>query len=359
MNVVHINSERHWGGGEVQTYYLIKGLRDKGIKNTLVAQPNSPLAVNASKDGITIKEIPMKGEWDIIAILKIRQLLRRIQPDILHLHTAHAHTIGLVAGRLAKVKKILVTRRMDFPIEGFISRLRYNKTDKIVAISQAVKGVLIESGIHEDKITVIHSTIDRNFSPLKSNLREELDLAVDTPLLGTAARLVERKGHCYLFEALAKASKRFPHAKLLVAGEGPLEERLKNLAKTLGLENQIIFLGFRHDIAEILSALDMFVLASVKEGLGVSLLEAGSYGVPIVATNVGGIPEIVQDGVTGFLVPPRDSEALAEKIIHVLDHPQEARKMGENAREKIKNHFSVQDMAKSYTRLYQSMNNEE
>jgi len=355
MNVVHINSERHWGGGEVQTYYLIKGLRDKGIKSTLVAQPNSPLAVNASKDGITIKEIPMKGEWDIIAILKIRQLLRRIQPDILHLHTAHAHTIGLVAGRLAKVKKILVTRRMDFPIEGFISRLRYNKTDKIVAISQAVKDVLVESGIHEDKITVIHSTIDRTFFPVKSNLRKELSLTVDTPLLGTVASLVERKGHCYLFEALAKASKRFPHAKLLVAGEGPLEERLKNLAKTLGLEKQIIFLGFRHDIAEILSALDVFVLASVKEGLGVSLLEAGSYGVPIVATNVGGIPEIVKDGVTGFLVPPRDSKALTEKIVYMLAHRPEANIMGQQAKEWVRSNFSVEQMADSYVLLYESV----
>jgi glycosyltransferase involved in cell wall biosynthesis len=120
-----------------------------------------------------------------------------------------------------------------------------------------------------------------------------------------------------------------------------------------------MFLGFRRDVPEILATLDIFVSVSVKEGLGVSLLEASSYGVPIVAGNVGGIPEIVQDGVTGFLVPPRDSEALAEKIIHVLDHPQEARKMGENAREKIKNNFSVQDMTRSYTRLYQSMTKEE
>jgi len=359
MNVVHINTARSWGGGEVQTYYLIKGLRDQGIENTLVAQPNSPLAAKASKDGIAIKEIPMKGEWDIIAILRIRQLLRRIQPDILHLHTSHAHALGLLAGRLAKVKRILVTRRMDCSIREPLSRIKYNTVDKIAAISKSVRQALITSGVKESKVTVIYSAVEYPPPPPKTDLRQQLALTKQHRVLGTVANLVKVKGHKYLVEAMLKVKQKFPETKLLLVGEGPLRGKLERLTKAFDLQNEIIFLGFRRDIPEILATLDIFVSVSVKEGLGVSLLEASSYGVPIVAGNVGGIPEIVQDGVTGFLVPPRDSEALAEKIIHVLDHPQEARKMGENAREKIKNHFSVQDMTRSYTRLYQSMNNEE
>lgn len=353
MKVVHINTEFSWSGGEVQTYYLVKGLENHGVENTLITQPNSPLAAKAKEEKIKVIEIFMKGEWDIAAVLKLRKILKKIEPDVLHLHTSHAHTLGLLAGKLTKVKKILVTRRMDHPIRKFLSRIKYNKVDKIAAISEGVKKALIAGGVKKDKVTVIYSSVDEpNVSPI-SDLREEFNLGDDALLLGTVASLVKRKGHRYLFEAIVKVKDKFPQVKLLVAGEGPLEEKLKKLVEKLSLENEIIFTGFRKDIPEILSILDVFVLVSLKEGLGVSLLEAGSYGLPIVATNVGGIPEVVRDGITGLLAPPKDSEALAEKIIYLLSHPEEARKMGENGRKWVRKNFSVEKMVNTYVNLYE------
>lgn len=355
MKVVHINTAFSWGGGEAQTYYLVKELENRGIENTLIAQPNSPLAAKAKEEKIKLIEIFMRGEWDIAAVLKLKKFLKRIKPDVLHLHTSHAHTLGLLAGRLAKVEKIISTRRMDFPTSGFFSRLKYTKVDKIVAISEVVKEILIRSGIEKEKITVIYSTINCEDFSGKSNLREGLGLPQDTPILGTVGSLVNIKGHKYLFEAMVKIKEEFPQVRLLVVGEGPLEEKLKKLAEKLGLESVIIFTGFRKDIPEILGILDVFVLASLKEGLGVSLLEAASYGLPIVATNVGGIPEVVKDGITGFLVPPKDSKTLAEKIIYLLAHPEEAQKMGENGKEWIRKNFSVEKMVNKYATLYESL----
>lgn len=359
MRIVHINTEFSWGGGEVQTYYLVKGLENRGIENILIAQPNSALAEKVKEGQIKLIELYMKGEWDIAAVLKLRNISKKIKPDVVHLHTAHAHTLGLLASRLAKVKKIVVTRRMDFPIKGFSSRLKYNKVDKIVAISEIIKDILIRGGVKKEKITVIYSTVNCEDFSGKSNLREELGLADDTLLLGTVASLVGRKGHRHLFGAMVKVKEKFPQIKLLVVGEGPLEKDLKKLAKRLGLENEVIFLGFRKDIPEILNILDVFVLASLKEGLGVSLLEAAGHGLPIVATNVGGIPEIVKDGITGFLVPPKDSEALAEKIIYLLSHSEQARKMGENGKEQVRKNFSVEQMVNSYTKLYETLTRQE
>ncbi|MHC4190259.1 MAG: glycosyltransferase [Planctomycetota bacterium] len=353
MKIVHINSEFSWGGGEAQTYYLVKGLENRGIENILIAQPNSALAEKVKEGQIKLIEIYMKGEWDIVAVLKLRKILKKIKPDVLHLHTSHAHTLGLLAGKLAKAKKIVATRRMDFPIGGFFSRLKYNKVDKIVGISEIIKEILVRGGVKEEKITVIYSAADRAPVTEKSDLQERLGLKRDYRILGTVASLVERKGHRYLFEATVKVKEEFPQIKLLVVGEGPLKKDLKKLAEKLSSENEIIFTGFRKDIPEILSILDVFVSASLKEGLGVSLLEAANYGLPIVATNAGGIPEVVEDGVTGFLVPPKDSEALAEKIIYLLSHPKEARKMGENGKERVRKNFSVEQMVNSYTKLYE------
>ena len=356
MKIVHINTALSWSGGEAQTYHLIKGLEDRAIANTLVAQPNSALAVRAKKEGITVVEVFMRGEWDIVAVLKLKRILKRIKPDVLHLHTSHAHTLGLLAGKLAKVEKIISTRRMDFPISGYFSRLKYNKVDKIVAISEIVKKILIKGGIKKERVSLIYDAVNCSTVTRKGALRKELDVVgPNSLLLGTVAALVKRKGHKYLFEAMVKVKKQFPQLKLLVVGEGPLEQKLRKLAEKLGLENEIIFLGFRKDIPEVLSTLDIFLLVSTKEGLGVSLLEAGSYGLPIVATNVGGIPEIVKDGVTGLLVPPKDSQTLAEKIIYLLTHRNEAQKMGENAKAWVEKNFSVDKIVNSYVSLYESL----
>lgn len=355
MKIVHVNTELPWGGGEVQTCYLVRGLEDRGVRNILVAQPGAKVAARARAGGIEVIELRMRGEWDILAVLRLSRILKQTSPDVLHLHTSHAHTLGLLAGRLAKVRNIVVTRRMARAITGAFSALKYRRADRIVAISEVVQAILIEAGIPERKIALIRSAIDCPEPYPPGDLRAELGLDSDTPVIGTVATLVEQKGHRCVFEAMRTVKARYPKVRLLVAGEGPLETELRTLAGTLGLEREILFLGFRKDVPKVLNTLDVFVLASLGEGLGVALLEAAWCGLPSVATNVGGVPEIVKEGSTGFLIAPGDSASLAERVTYLLEHPEQRRKLGGNAKTLVREKFSVETMVRRYCDLYRDL----
>lgn len=355
ITAVHINTARTWSGGEVQTYTLVKGLNEKGINCVLISQPGSPLSEKIRGEGITANEVRMRGEWDLLAVLKLRNILKRISPDILHLHTSHAHTLGFLAAKTGFVKKTLVTRRMDYLVKGFFSRSKYRKVDFIAAISTGVKKALIQSDIPEDRIEVIHSSLQPVFIPEKSRIREELDVPSDTPLIGCVASLHERKGHRFLFRAFTSVLKEFPDATLLLAGDGPLGAELKQLASDLGISKNVVFLGFRKDIPNILAGIDLFVLPSLLEGLGVSLLEASHAELPIIASKTGGTPDVVKDGETGLLAPPGDSQTLAQKILYILKHPSKGKEMGRNAKSWISKEFSAEAMVNRYIKLYKKL----
>ena len=355
MRIVHINSESTWGGGEAQTCHLICGLQSRGIENTLIAPPGSQIARRIAEEGVRVVEQSMHGEWDVAAIVRLTRILRNLHPDVLQLHTSHAHALGLLAGRLAGIEHIVATRRMDLAIKGPLAALKYRRIDRVVAISEIVQSMLLAAGVPQDRITLIYSAVDCPEHYPQGDLRAHLGLDSETPVIGTAATLTRRKGHQYLFDAVRTLKERFPRVRLLVAGEGPQESELRDLAARLGLDKEIIFLGFRRDIPQLLNTLDVFVLASLKEGLGVALLEAACAGRPIVATNVGGIPEIIKDRQTGLLVPPADSRALAEKLTYLIEHPEQARNLGSNASAFVRDRFSVKTMVESYIRLYQAL----
>lgn len=355
MKVLHVNTERGWSGGEAQTCYLIGGLEARGVSNVLVAQPGSEIAERMRGRGVQVVEVAMHGELDVPAILRLRGIMREIRPDIVQLHTSHAHGLGWLAARLAGVRPVVATRRMDHESNGYFERLKYHGVDHMVAISAAVRGVLLASGLGADRITLIHSSVDFPDPYPSGDLRAELGIAAEAPVIGTVAGLTERKGHAHVFAALRSIKDRHPGVRLLVAGEGPRESALRELAGELDLAREIIFLGFRDDIPQVLNTLDVFVLASLKEGLGVAVLEAAWRGLPIVASNAGGIPEIVQDGATGLLVPPADSDALADGLLFMLDHPAEARAMGEAAGALVRSKFSVETMVEGYFSLYRGL----
>jgi glycosyltransferase involved in cell wall biosynthesis len=355
MRIVHINSESSWGGGEAQTCHLICGLQGRGIENALIAPPGSQIARRIAEKGVRVIEQSMHGEWDVAAIVRLTRILRELRPDVLQLHTSHAHALGLLAGRLAGVKSIVATRRMDLAIKGPLAALKYRRVDRVVAISEIVQSMLLAAGVPQHRVTLIYSAVDCPEPYPQGDLRVELGLDSQTSVIGTAATLTKRKGHKYLFEAVRTLKERFPRLRLLVAGEGPQESELRELAPRLGLDKEIVFLGFRRDIPQLLNTLDAFALASLKEGLGVALLEAACAGRPIVATNVGGIPEIIKDGETGLLVPPADSRSLAEKLAYLIEHPEQARRLGANARAFVRDRFSVKVMVESYVRLYHGL----
>jgi glycosyltransferase involved in cell wall biosynthesis len=265
----------------------------------------------------------MRSELDFVAMIKVAGALRRFGADVVHFHTARAHTVGLGAARLARTPVKVLSRRVDFPTGGNVfSRLKYRaEVDAVVAISKAVRDVLSLGGVETSRITVIYSGIDLEEFREKADgsyIREELGIPDSSPLVGVVGALAPHKAQSYFLKAAARLAKERPDVRFIIAGEGELEADLKALARSLGIEKVVTFAGFRSDVKAVLAALDVFVLSSVAEGLCTSILDAMATGVPVVATGVGGVPEIVIDGESGLLVPPADPRAMADSVNRVL-----------------------------------------
>jgi len=260
---------------------------------------------------------------------------------------------------------VLVARRVDFSIyrHSFLglNALKYRRADRIVAVSEAVKRVLVRDGLDGTRITVIRDGIDvrriERAPERRAELRAALDVPLDAPLVGNVAALAPHKGQRYLVEAVPLLLKLVPAARVIIAGSGELREALEARARELKLGPALVFAGFRppEEVISLVKAFDVFVFPSVGEGLGSSLLEAMAAGTPIVATRAGGIPEIVEDGVTGLLVPPADPEALGLAIARLLRDRSLALRLAAAARIAVREHGSADRMVRETVDLYRDL----
>jgi glycosyltransferase involved in cell wall biosynthesis len=292
-------------------------------------------------------------------MVKVAGLLRSFRADIVHFHTAKAHTVGLAAARLARTPVTVLSRRVDFPTGGnLFSRIKYRaKVDAVVAISDAVKDVLLAGGMDQDLITVIYSGIDLEQYRDRADgayIRSELGIPGSSPLVGAVGALAPHKAQSYFLRAAAELTKARPDVRYIIAGEGELKGELRALARTLGIEGLVTFAGFRRDTKALLSILDVFVLSSVAEGLCTSILDAMASGVPVVATRVGGVPELISDGECGLLVPPADPPAMADAIHRVLKDKSLEGKLIAGARNRVLD-FSVERTVEQTERLYRKL----
>jgi glycosyltransferase involved in cell wall biosynthesis len=362
MRIFHVNTERSWRGGEQQTLWLAKGLRDIGEESAVVAQPGSPLAERARAAALPVHEIRMRGEWDLAAVLALRRLYAEHEPDVCHMHTSHAHTLGCLA-RLGRRRPLtVVSRRVDFSIyRNFLraSWLKYRLLgDRFVAISRAVRDVLVDDGIPPDRIEVVPSGIEtaRLETATRKDLRDELGLAPGTPLVGNVAAFGWHKAQEVLVEATPLLLKEVPDAHVVFVGDGEFRGRVTELAQRLGEAGRAIhFTGFRNDVPQLLPCFDVFVMCSVKEGLCTSVLDAQAVGIPVVASAVGGLVEAVKDGETGLLVPARDPAALASAVARVFRDGDLRRKLGEAGRAHVRERFSVKTMVEGSRSVYGRM----
>ena len=351
--VLHIDSAKTWRGGQQQVLYLAQKLTD--YDNIIACPPQSPLAERAKVIGLKVLPVKMYGEWDLLAVRKLKKIIRKNSIKIIHLHSPHAHALGLLAAKSAGNCKVILSRRVDFPIKkNILSRLKYSNVDRITAISERVKRVLVADGLSEEKIDVVYSGVDIDrFQNVEANyLISELALNKHKLRIGNIAALAWHKDHKTLIKAARIVVDEFPQLIFLIAGEGPLRREIEISIKKFNLEEKVKLFGFRQDIPEILSILHLFVLSSSWEGLGTSLLDAFASRVPVVATNVGGIPEIVKDGVNGVLVPPGNPEALAGAISSLLKNRDLARRMAEEGFRLVKEKFSIGKMVEETKKIY-------
>jgi glycosyltransferase involved in cell wall biosynthesis len=357
MKILHIDTEKGFRGGEGQVLLLMEGLKKRGHENFLAAPRDSSIIEKAEDIADSILRLKHERIFSIINMHRICKFVQSSQADILHLHTAHAHMVGGIVGMLRR-KPVVVTRRVDFPIRN---RFKYNcLSDKIIAISQKIKEVLVRGGVIENKIAVIPSGIDtKKFDGVDEagSLYEEFKIPQGSLVIGTVAHLADHKGHAYLLKAIPQVLKELPNCFFLFIGEGELKGFLKARCRKLGINDKVFFTGFREDIPEILSILDLFVLPSHLEGLCTSLMDAMYMGVPVVATNAGGIPEVVEDGKSGILVPPKDPRALAEAIINLLKDEDKRRRFSADGKQRIIEKFTASQMVDKVEQVYLSLLN--
>lgn len=288
--------------------------------------------------------------------------LREQRIDIFHCHAGIGWECfgGANSARAAGVPAIIRTEHLPYLLTHPIQRLDHQDTvqlvDRIICVSNAVRDSYLEAGVPHSKLTVVRNGIAPKLSPLgKKEAREKLGLPQSASIMLTVGRLTEQKGHSYLLEALPRVIERIPDVYAVWAGGGELESDLRTRARELGLRDRILFLSQRVDVAELLTAADLFVLPSLFEGLPLVVLEAQAVGLPVVGTRVCGTNEAVEDGVTGRVVAPRDPQALCEAIIEVLAKPELAARWGIAGKNRVRREFTVERMARETAAVYEDV----
>jgi glycosyltransferase involved in cell wall biosynthesis len=326
----------------------------RGHDVVVACRAGGVLAERTRAAGLAVREMRFRGDLWPAAALALASTLKEMRPDVVHLHDPHAVSAGLLARRLAPGRRALVaTRRVDFALRGFLSRRKYAACDRVIAVSDAIAGVLRRGGLPAERVRLVYEGVpDRPAQPGGQDALRELGIPEDAPVVGNVAALTGHKDQATLLAAAARVGVRRPDARFVIVGEGELRGRLEALSRDLGLERRCIFAGFRADLDRLIPAFTVFCLSSHMEGLGTSLLDAMAFGVPVVATAVGGIPEAVTDGVTGRLVPPRDPDALAAALVEALAHPARRAEWGRAGRQRFEERFTAERMVEATLAVY-------
>jgi len=357
MFSLHVDTARTWRGGQNQVLVTVLGLRALGHRTVLVAHPSGELRRRA-EEGLDFFPLAPRTEMDLAAAWRLSRLLKQLRPDIVHAHDPHGVAMAALALSMSTSPakpKLIASRRVDFHLRNSaLSRWKYRQVDCFVCASEAIRKMLVGDGVQKSRTVTVHEGIDlaRVKAAPPAELHKDLWLPHHSPLVGNVAALVPHKGQRYLIDAATTLLHAQPDARVVIAGEGELRPALEQQIRHHHLEKHVILAGFRPDVLSVHKAFDVFVMSSVTEGLGTSLLDAMACGKPIVATNVGGIPEVVVDGETGLLVPPRDASALASAIARLLGDPQLRERMGAAGLERVQTKFSAEHMVGNTLAVY-------
>ena len=356
LRVLHVHSERTWRGGERQVLELMRRQRTRGDEPHLAAPRGSALLSRAVSEGFPGHAVAMRGAWDLPSVLDLAGLHLRLRPDVVHWHAARAHALGAMAALLSPVPARVLTRRMELPVRGSLgSRLLYGlRRDATIAISDGVRDALVRSGLDPARIWVVRSGID--LAPYaapfdRAQVRARFGIRERDFLVLQVAALTPEKSQRDLLAAARIVLDAKPEALVWIAGDGALREELQHQRKELGLDDRVRLLGFRDDVPDLLRAADLFCVSSYHEGMGTATLDAMAAGLPVVATRVGGIPEVVEDRATGLLVPPHDPGALAGAILSLAADVAQRGAMGERAKERVRA-FSADRTEKETRQVY-------
>jgi len=312
-------------------------------------------------EGTDLIPLAPRNEIDLTAAWRLSRVVKQLMPDVIHAHDPHGVAMAATALSIASPSPspvLVASRRIEFHIgHNSFSKWKYGRVDCFIAISEAVRERLIGDGIPRSKTTVVHEGVDveRIVHLAAANVHAAFYLPTHAPIVGNIGALVPQKGQHHLIDAAAIVVRAVPDVRFVICGDGELRQPLEEHIKRRHLERHVFLAGFRADAMELLKGFDLFALSSLHEGMCTSLVDAMAASKAAVATQVGGVPEVLVDGETGFLVPPRDHEAMADRIIALLRDDALRARMGEAALQRARDRFNVDRMVDSTIATYERL----
>ncbi len=351
MRVLHTEASLGFGGQERRTLRELEGLDPARFRGVLLCQPGSKLGRITEERKISTIWLKMRSAYDPVAFFQILRLLKREHIDIIHAHSSRDAWLAGAAGKLLGIK-VFRTRHLLTPIGGpyVYGRL----TDRVLTVSDGVRQYLISAGVPAGQIIAVPTGINlKHFDPARKDLvdmRARFNIPRQAFVIGIIAVLRKAKGHRFLLQAIKRLASEFPQIKLLIAGTGPQELNISSLIKELDLEKHVMMLGYQDDVPSLLKALDVFVLPAQEEALGTALVEATAMGVPVIATRIGGIPEVV--GEAGLLFESEDVEDLVNQLRTLIRSPALAARMRTQGMARARALYDENLMVRRIEKLY-------
>ncbi len=362
MKLLMCESSTAMGGQELAVLLHAQGLRKRGYDLTLVTEPDSPIADLARRDGLPLVTLCMQKWAYPLAFARMRGLLNELRPDLVHVNSSRDSWIASLAARSVSPRvPVIRTRHISTPLnQNLTTRWLYRSLLDYVIVTGGEltrRGLVERDGLAASKVSAFPIGIDvAHFRPgtPERDLREELGLPAAEVLVGLISYLRSYKGHEYYIDAAARVAARRKGVTFVISGRGPEEGRLRARIAEQGVEQRVRMLGYREDLLNVFHSLDLFVIPSVEgDTIPQVLMQALAVGLPVVSTTVGSIPDVVRNGETGYVVPPRDAAALADRIRDLVDNPALRSRMGEAGRALVDRSYSLDRMLDELERIYQ------
>jgi sugar transferase (PEP-CTERM/EpsH1 system associated) len=361
-NLLHLCESSETGGAESVLVNIADNLDKRRYRSLVCLLSDGWLKQQLDRRNIETIIIPQPRSFDPGWLKQAHRLLKERDIHLMHSHEFATNVYASLLAKITGIPAVTTVHGKNYYGEKWRRRAAYRyaaRHSTMVAVSHDMKRFLVERiSIPPDKLRVIHNGIDLGrYAEQQADraIRKKLGIRDGQPVIGTIGNLFAVKGQVHLLRACRDVARVFPDLVLLIAGEGDQRGMLEKEASDIGMADRVKFLGFRDDVPSLLQAMDVFVLPSLSEGLPLSVLEALSLKKPVVASDVGGIPEIIENGVTGYLVPPENPEALAEKITLLLQNPERAAVIGQAGRRRVEEDFSLPRMIREHQSLYEEI----
>lgn len=358
MRILHTEWSDGLGGQEKRILLEATGLAERGHEVTIVCREEARIKKEALRQGIEVETLPFRRLYDIESILRLYAFIKKKRSHVVNTHSGIDSWIGGIAARLAGVPLLVRTRHLNIPLRRNILNFIHYLPDVYITCGEDMRQNLINKcGFPFQKVVSVPTGIEPVFFDIKrdSEAKVKYGLNSDNIVVTNVGILRKVKGHEVTLRSVKRVIGSFPHVRFLIVGDGPRREHLEEMVNELGISGYVLFTGFIENVAEVYSFTDVAILSSWSEGLPQSLLHAMAAGVPVVATKVGGVPEVVIHEETGILIEPGDSESLSKGIIRVLKDPLLREHMVSKAREIIKSRYTIDHMLDKTESLYREL----